>query len=705
MKIAQSFDMAGDAASLGSDEHRDMLDVIDSLRSQGISRYVDLPQIVVCGDQSSGKSSVLEAISRVNFPTKDGLCTRFATEVILRRSPEEGINVHIIPGPDRTEGEKTMLCDFQFSSETPSIGDVVEYAKCAMIEAGQQRKNFFADVLRIEISGPTQPHLTIVDLPGLFESSDNSQSSDDAKMVKELVHAYMEKPRSIILAVVSAGSEFALQQVTQRARELDPTGLRTMGLITKPDKLEPGTDSEKYYVELVQNKNVKLSLGWHVLLNRDFKHRDDSHAARDEREENFLSKGAWSSIPRSQLGAASLQRRLSTVLMDQIVGALPTLVSEVDTTLNDCIAKLEHMGASRSSLSDQRAYLLSVSQRYHTLMKAAIDGDYSDRFFIDLDAPDGMDWNIVDSRLRAVIQDDLTKFAERMSRYGHTTMIKEDAEFRITKDGRCIKRSHYLASVMILMRQSRGRELPGTHNHNLVGELFRRQIKPWEKIVMGVAERSVRVAQRTIVKILQAIADEDTSKRIVRHITDLSVHELRGALMQKVKDTLKPHYSGHPITYNHYLIENVQKAQDARRESFMDTLFHPYIEKSVMTIDGTRKVDVDMEAFKKNLISQTELNMDRMAASQATDTMEAYYKVAIKKLVDDISVDAIEMCLIQKLPGIFSPELVGTFSDFQVQMLAGESDEAVAERTKLNEKRVILETGRSELTRISAGRA
>ena len=88
----------GDAL-LHSTEHRELLDIIDRLRSQGISQFVDLPQIIVCGDQSSGKSSVLEAISGMSFPTKDNLCTRFATELILRRSPSVSVNIHINPGP------------------------------------------------------------------------------------------------------------------------------------------------------------------------------------------------------------------------------------------------------------------------------------------------------------------------------------------------------------------------------------------------------------------------------------------------------------------------------------------------------------------------------------------------------------------------------------------------------------------------------
>ena len=56
--------------ALQSKDHGELLNIIDELRSQGISRYIDLPQLIVCGDHSSGKSSVLEAVSGVRFPTK-----------------------------------------------------------------------------------------------------------------------------------------------------------------------------------------------------------------------------------------------------------------------------------------------------------------------------------------------------------------------------------------------------------------------------------------------------------------------------------------------------------------------------------------------------------------------------------------------------------------------------------------------------------
>lgn len=95
-----------------SKDHGDLLIIIDELRSQGTSHYIDLPQVIVCGDQPSGKSSVLEAVSGIRFPQRDNLCTRFATEVILRRGPDKSAKVSIVPSKDRTENEKVKLLAF-----------------------------------------------------------------------------------------------------------------------------------------------------------------------------------------------------------------------------------------------------------------------------------------------------------------------------------------------------------------------------------------------------------------------------------------------------------------------------------------------------------------------------------------------------------------------------------------------------------------
>src|SRR5277367_1775156 len=118
---------------LCSDDQLDLLDSIDSLRSQGISHYVSLPQIIVCGDQSSGKSSVLEAISGVSFPIKSNLCTRFPTELVLRKMPQTGVSVSIVPHQSRSESEQRALGNFHETlNGFEGLPLLIENAKAAM---------------------------------------------------------------------------------------------------------------------------------------------------------------------------------------------------------------------------------------------------------------------------------------------------------------------------------------------------------------------------------------------------------------------------------------------------------------------------------------------------------------------------------------------------------------------------------------------
>ena len=155
---------------LKSVEQSKLLDEIDRLRAGGIAHYINLPQLIVCGDQSSGKSSVLEAISGIAFPTKDNLCTRFATEVILRRHPSETIKVSIdVPEARRTRASPKLKAFHHVLRSLQELPTLIERAKDAM-GLGDHNKAFSDEVLRVEVSGPNQPHLTIVDLPGLIHS-------------------------------------------------------------------------------------------------------------------------------------------------------------------------------------------------------------------------------------------------------------------------------------------------------------------------------------------------------------------------------------------------------------------------------------------------------------------------------------------------------------------------------------------------------
>ena len=211
--------------------------------------------------------------------------TRFATEVILRRSDQLAISVSIVPGGNRDTATQERLREFrQTISSKDGFEAIFQEAQTEM-DLSPTGNAFYEDILRIEISGPKHPQLTIVDLPGLIHSESKKQTSEDIKLVSQLVRSYMSNSRSIILAVVSAKNDHANQAVLQRARAVDPEGYRTLGIITKPDTLRAGSVSEAAFLTLARNEDIKLNLGWHIVKNLDESQSSIDLGTRDEDEE------------------------------------------------------------------------------------------------------------------------------------------------------------------------------------------------------------------------------------------------------------------------------------------------------------------------------------------------------------------------------------------------------------------------------------
>ncbi|KAI5917655.1 P-loop containing nucleoside triphosphate hydrolase protein [Camillea tinctor] len=312
------------------------------------------PQIVVCGDRSSGKSSVLEAITGINFPKKQGFCTCFTTELVLRQNAQSSASIRISPGTDRSSKDKQRMASFECKNAKPDIHKIINDAKVAMGINGSDRL-LGSDILHIEISGPKYPDLTLVDLPGLFlPNSGQNGKEKDARLARSLMLSYMQNPRSIILAVISASSDFAQQRVIGHARAFDLKGARTLGIITNPDTLAKGSNTEELFVGLARNQHVRLDLGWHVLRNRCISGQILSISKHLEMESEFFSRSAWASLDSSQLGAKALRVRLGQVLLDrmldQVVGVLPDIEKEI----TKCRVTRSSLEAPRPTVPEQQ---------------------------------------------------------------------------------------------------------------------------------------------------------------------------------------------------------------------------------------------------------------------------------------------------------------------------------------------------------------
>lgn len=255
---------------LENDEMRALVDAVHSLRDAGLEDILQLPQIVVCGYQSCGKSSVLESITEIPFPRNEGMCTRFPTTITLRRSDKDSTTVKIIPDPKRPDEKSVRLRSYsksltRFSQLPKIIDEVTEMASPSVSKA--ETLAFSRNVLSVEVSGPNWPNLTVVDLPGLIRVANDQQNREDISMINDVVDSYMKQPRTIVLAVIQASVDHTNQDIIEKVKDMKAND-RTLGIITKPDCLESGSVQERWWVELAHNRKDVVLMGWHILRNR-----------------------------------------------------------------------------------------------------------------------------------------------------------------------------------------------------------------------------------------------------------------------------------------------------------------------------------------------------------------------------------------------------------------------------------------------------
>ncbi len=176
-------------------------------------------------------------------------------------------------------------------------------------------KSFSDDVLRIEVAGPNQEHLSVVDVPGIFRKiTEGVTTQIDIANVRAMAERYMENPRSVILAVVPANVDIATQEILELAKKYDVEGDRTLGVLTKPDLVDKG--AEDHVVRLVQGTSHSLSLGWCMVKNpgqQDLQRGDDFDRHASE-EAFFRNEAIWSKLDKDKVGVRSLRLRLAELL-------------------------------------------------------------------------------------------------------------------------------------------------------------------------------------------------------------------------------------------------------------------------------------------------------------------------------------------------------------------------------------------------------
>ena len=195
-----------------------------------------------------------------------------------------------------------------------------------------EKGTFSEDVLKLEFSGPTEEHFSVVDVPGIFrKTTEGLTTKADRSMVQAMVRHYMENPRSVMLTVIPANVDIATQEILSMAEEVDGEGQRTLGVLTKPDLVDKGAEAP--VMELVQGKRHKLHLGWCLVRNPGQKELLDQDTKRNEIENGFFrTEIPWSSLDKDRVGIKALRTRLQEILATHIRREFPKVHCEKESS-------------------------------------------------------------------------------------------------------------------------------------------------------------------------------------------------------------------------------------------------------------------------------------------------------------------------------------------------------------------------------------
>ncbi|XP_046972828.1 dynamin isoform X1 [Vanessa cardui] len=332
----------------------------DAFTQLGVHMQLDLPQIAVVGGQSAGKSSVLENfVGRDFLPRGSGIVTRRPLILQLIHS--------------NTEYAEFLHCKGKKFVDFNEVRGEIE-AETDRITGSN--KGISPVPINLRVYSPNVLNLTLIDLPGLTKVPIGDQPVDIEQQIKAMIFQFIRRESCLILAVTPANTDLANSDALKLAKEVDPQGLRTIGVITKLDLMDEGTDAR----DVLENKLLPLRRGYIGVVNRsqkDIDGRKDISAALAAERKFFLSHPSYRHIA-DRLGTPYLQRVLNQQLTNHIRDTLPGLRDKLQKqllTLEKDVEQYKHFRPDDPSIKTKA--MLQMIQQLQTDFERTIEGSGS----------------------------------------------------------------------------------------------------------------------------------------------------------------------------------------------------------------------------------------------------------------------------------------------------------------------------------------
>lgn len=324
------------------------------------SLWEALPSVAVVGGQSSGKSSVLESIVGRDFlPRGSGIVTRRPLVLQLHRT-EDGAQEYaeFLHLPKRRFSDFALVRK-EIQDETDRVTG--------------RTKQISPIPIHLSIYSPNVVNLTLIDLPGLTKVAVEGQPDSVVEDIENMVRSYVEKPSCIILAISPANQDIATSDAIKLAREVDPTGERTFGVLTKLDLMDKGTNA----LDVLEGRSYRLQQPWVGIVNRsqaDINKNVDMIVARRKEREYFATSADYGHLA-SKMGSEYLAKLLSKHLESVIRARIPSITSLINKSIDELESEMDHLGRPIAVDAGAQLYtILELCRAFDRIFKEHLDG-------------------------------------------------------------------------------------------------------------------------------------------------------------------------------------------------------------------------------------------------------------------------------------------------------------------------------------------
>uniref|UniRef100_A0A8D0ESA2 MX dynamin like GTPase 1 n=1 Tax=Strix occidentalis caurina TaxID=311401 RepID=A0A8D0ESA2_STROC len=540
------------------------IDLVDSLRALGIENDLALPAIAVIGDQSSGKSSVLEALSGIALPRGNGIVTRCPLELKLRKIPD-------------TQAWKGKISYRNIIIELQSASEVEKAIRQAQDAVAGTRGAISGELISLEIRSPDVPNLTLIDLPGIARVAVGDQPKDIGEQIKMLLRKIIGCKETLNLVVVPCNVDIATTEALKMAQEVDPSGERTLGILTKPDLVDRGT--EETIINVIRNLVIPLKKGYMIVKCRGQQdiHNKLTLAAAIQQERKFFENHKHFSdiVFLPKLDMFNLPKCPSLLSTPQ--KTLPTLENQIREVLQKTLQDLQkYRRGTPTTESEKLIFLTDLIKLFNQDISLAMRGE------------------------EQLFGNEIRLFAKIRREFQTWQVILLECAAKVKKN--------VPGKVWKYEDQYRGRELPSFTNYRTFEDVIKEQIIELEEPAVEILHNVIRLVEEKFVELTK------------RHFANF--HHLNRAAKTRIEDIREKEAA---VAERHirtqFKMESIVYCQD---DLYSNDLNSVKVENTIKAGNG------------KELPFGSVLNQEPSFVQEMVSHTKAYFNGASKRLSNQI---------------------------------------------------------------------